>query len=131
MRRVADAPQHQAGENLGIEVGLLPALPNGNNMINGTQVSQSQNGDGNNAESSGEMVSGGPARVVLALALACAIGFVMSSAFLRNYGVASGELRLILMLLLFPVEWGAALLILALVDDFNRIRGRRKVQGAE
>ena len=90
-------------------------------MVNETQVEQSESGDQKSAEESSEAIpSYGPARLVLALALTCGIGFLGSSAFLRNYGVTSGELRLIVMLLLLPVEWGGALLILALLGDFRR-----------
>ena len=95
-------------------------------MVNGTQVAPSESGDQKSAEGSSQAIlSYGPGWFILALGLACGIGFVGSSAFLRNYGVTSGELRLILMLLLFPVEWGGALLILALLGDLKRAVERR------
>ncbi len=85
-------------------------------MVNEMQAERSERGDQESAKES--ILSYGP--VWLVLALACGTGFLGSSAFLRNYGVTSGELRLIVMLLLLPVEWGGALLILALLGDFKR-----------
>jgi hypothetical protein len=96
-------------------------------MVTGTQVEPSEGGDQKSAEGlSQAMLSYGPGWLVLALALACGIGLLGSSAFLRNCGVTSGELRLILMLLLLPVEWGGALLILALLGDLKRAVERRR-----
>ncbi len=93
-------------------------------MVNEMQAERSEHGDQESVRES--MLSYGP--VWLVLTLACGIGFLGSSAFLHNYGVASRELRLILMLLLFPVEWGGALLILALLGDFRRaVVGRSRV----
>jgi hypothetical protein len=85
-------------------------------MVNEMQAERSERGDQESAKES--ILSYEP--VWLVLALACGIAFLGSSAFLHNYGATSGELRLILMLLLFPVEWGGALLILALLGDFRR-----------
>ena len=96
-------------------------------MVNGTQVEPSEGGDQKSAEESREAIlSYGPGWLVLALGLACGIGFLGSSAFLRNCGVMSGELRLILMLLFLPVEWGVALLILALLGDVGRAVENRR-----
>ncbi len=90
-------------------------------MVNGTQVKQSEIGDQKSTEESNEgILSYRPAWLILALGLACGIGFLGSSALLRNYGATSGGLRWIVMLLLLPVEWGGALLILALLGDFRR-----------
>ncbi len=90
-------------------------------MGEGTQAEHSENGAQEGAEeSSGGIWPYGPEWFVLALVLACGIGFLGSSAFLRNCGVTSGELRLIVMLWLFPAEWGGALLILTLLGDFRR-----------
>ncbi len=96
-------------------------------MMNVMQAERSECGDQKSAEE--WILSHGPVWLVLALGLACGIGFLGSSAFLRDYGVTSGELRLILMLLLLPVEWGGALLILALLGDFRRAveEGRSRV----
>jgi len=90
-------------------------------MENGKQDGQSESGDQKSAEESSEALwPYGPRWFVLALGLACGIGFLGSSAFLRNCGVTIGELRSIVMLLFLPVEWGGALLILALLGDFRR-----------
>jgi len=96
-------------------------------MVNGTPVEPSERGDQKSAEDSSQAIlPHGPGWLILALGLACGIGFLGGSAFLRNYGVTSSELRLILMLLLFPVEWGGALLILALVGDLKRAAEKRR-----
>ena len=100
-------------------------------MVNGTQVEPSESGDQKSAEEPSQAIlSCGPGWLILALGLACGIGFLGSSAFLRNYRLTSGQLRLILMLLLFPVEWGGALLILALLDDFRRAVEERETPSA-
>jgi Na+/proline symporter len=100
-------------------------------MVNEMQAERRKRGDQESAEES--ILSYGPVWLVLALGLACGIGFLGSSAFLRNYGGTSGELRLIVMLLLFPVEWGGALLILALLGDLRRAveEGRSRVPADE
>ncbi len=96
-------------------------------MVNEMQPERSERCDRESAKES--LLSHGPVWLVFALGLACGIGFLGSSAFLRNFGVTSGELRLMIMLLLLPVEWGGALVILALLDDFRRAveQGRSRV----
>jgi hypothetical protein len=97
-------------------------------MVNGTRVEPSGSGDQQSAgESSQGILSCGPGWLILALGLASGIGLLGSSAFFRSYGAASGELRLILMLLLFPVEWGGALMILALLGDLRRAVEKKKI----
>ena len=96
-------------------------------MVKETQVEQFASGDQKRAEGlSQAILSYGRGWLVLALGLTCGIGFLGSSAFLRNCGVTSGELRLTLMLLLLPVEWGGALLILAFLGDLGRAVGIRR-----
>jgi len=96
-------------------------------MVNGTKVEQYERGDQKRAEESDQVILPyGPGWLILALGLACGIGFLGSSAFLRNYGLTGGELRLILMLLFFPVEWGGALLILAFLGDLERAVEKRR-----
>ena len=92
-----------------------------------TQFDKSKSGDQKGATESSEAIwPYGPEWFVLALGLACSIGYLGSSAFLRNCGFTNGELRLILMLLSFPVEWGGALLVLALLGDFRRAVDERR-----
>ena len=90
-----------------------------------TQVEQSESGD-QKWESSGAIWPYGPEWLIVALGIAWGIGFLGSSAFLRNCGITSGELRWILMLLCIPVEWGGALSILALVGDCRRALKERR-----
>ena len=100
-------------------------------MLNGTKVELYERGDQKRAEESDQAILPyGPGWLILALGLACGIGFLGSSAFLRNYGLTSGQLRLILMLLLFPVEWGGALMILALLGDLRRAVEKKKIPSA-
>ncbi len=92
-----------------------------------TQAEQSASAAQKSAEESGGGIwPYGREWFVLAPVLACGIGFLGSSAFLRNCGVTSGTLRLIVMLWLFPAEWGGALLILALLGDFRRALEERE-----
>ncbi len=57
----------------------------GGHMVNGTQVEACECGDQKNAEdSSHAILSHGPGWLILALALACGIGVLGSSAFHRN-----------------------------------------------
>ena len=96
-------------------------------MVNETQVEPFASDDQKRAEESSQAILPyGQGWLVLALGLTCGIGFLGSSAFLRNCGVTSGELRLILMLLLLPVEWGGALLILAFLGDLERAVEKRR-----
>ena len=96
-------------------------------MENGTYDGQSESGDQKSAEESSEALwPYGPGWFVLALGLTCGIGILGSSAFLHNCGVTSGELRSIVMLLSLPVEWGGALLILALFGDLRRAVEERR-----
>jgi hypothetical protein len=71
------------------------------------------------------MLSRAPGWFALILGLAFAVGFLGVSAFQQSYGIVSGKLRWILMLLLIPVEWAGALLILALFDDFKKALERK------
>jgi hypothetical protein len=97
-------------------------------VLNEMPAEQAERAD---QKSVGELIrSYGPVRFVLAMGLACAIGFLGSSAILHNYGVPSYELRLMVMLLLFPAEWAGALLILALLEDFRRAVEERKIPSA-
>jgi len=52
---------------------------------------------------------------------------MMNTAFLLRLSPVA-ELRLILMLLLFPAEWGAVLFIVALFMDIKRALSRRKTE---
>jgi hypothetical protein len=97
-------------------------------MANEMQAKRPERGDQKRAE---ELIqSYGPVRLILAPGLIFGIAFLGSSTILHNYVVTSGELRLTLVLLLFPVEWGGALLILALLDDFRRAVEERKIPSA-
>jgi hypothetical protein len=99
-------------------------------MAEGTQVDQSgEIGNWETTEESAEStLTHRPGVIILALGLAFAIGFVGVSAYLRGYEISSGELRWVMMVFLFPAEWGGALLILALLNDFKRalVRGRSR-----
>jgi len=77
-------------------------------------------------ESEEEILSHGPGWFALVLGLAFAVGFLGVSSFQRSYGIMNGELRWIMMLLLFPAEWGGALMILALFDDFRSALERKR-----
>jgi hypothetical protein len=99
-------------------------------MLEGTQVNQSgEIGDRKTTEESTEAIlAHRPGWIALVLGLAFAIGFLGVSAYLRRSGISGGELRWVMMLFLFPAEWGGALLILALLSDFKRAleRGRSR-----
>jgi hypothetical protein len=99
----------------------------GNIMVKGNQIDQiGEIEDQKKFEESGDgILSKGPGWWALVLGLAFAVGFLGVSAFQRNCGIMGGELRWIMMLLLFPAEWGGALLILALFGDFKRALERR------
>ncbi len=93
-------------------------------MVNDYKAARLKHGDQKSPEES--TFGFGLARFALALGLAIGIGCLGSSAFLRNYGVASFELRPVLMLLFLPVEWGGALLILALLGDLKCAMEKRR-----
>jgi hypothetical protein len=100
----------------------------GNIMVKGNQIDQfGEIDDQKKLEESGDgILSHGPGWFAFVLGLAFAVGFLGVSAFQRSYGITSGEFRWIMMLLLFPAEWGGALLILALFGDLKRALERRR-----
>jgi hypothetical protein len=104
----------------------IPILVRGNLKVQFSEID-----DQKKLEDSGDgILSHRPGWVTLVLGLAFAIGFLGISAFQRSYGIMSGGLRWIMMLLLFPAEWGGVLLILALFGDFRGALERRQFRKA-